>query len=76
MRATLDIGAGGHVMPAEMFPRVKTESHDRNKEIRCSNWRKIEDLGEKTLTFKSVEEVHRCIKLRSCKRCEALDLNQ
>ena len=39
--------------------------HDHDKEVRCSVWRNIEDLGEKTTPFKSVEGVHRCIKFRS-----------
>ena len=30
----------------------------------------------KPISFKSVEGVHRCIKFRSAKRCEALDLNE
>ena len=44
-------------------PASEAGSHDHNKELRCSTW-KIEDAGEKTIPFKSVEGVHRCIKFR------------
>ena len=54
----------GHVMPADV-PASDTGSHEHNKEIRCSKWRKVKDLGEKTIAFRSVEGVHRCIKFRS-----------
>ena len=36
-RAAMDTGAAGHVMPAEMFPRVKLDRTTTTKEeIRCS----------------------------------------
>ena len=37
--------------------------------------KRIKDLGEKTIPFKSVEGVHRCMKFRCAKRCGALNLN-
>ena len=45
IRATMDTGAAGHVVLAEMFPRVKLDRTNTNKEIRCSNWRKDQRLG-------------------------------
>ena len=65
IRATMDTGAAGHVMPAEMFSRVKLDRTSTIKKLVAVNGEKIEDLGERTVPFKSVEEVHRCIKFRS-----------
>ena len=45
-------------------PVNETGSHERNKETRCSKWRKDQRL-EKTIPVKSVEGVRRCIKFRS-----------
>ena len=39
IRATMDTGAAGHVVPADMFPRVKLD-RTSTTEIRCSKWRK------------------------------------
>ena len=46
----MDTGAAGHVMPAEIV---------------AANGERIQDLGEKTIPFQSVEGVHRRIKFRS-----------
>ena len=45
-------------------PASETGSHEHNKEIRSSG-EKIKYLGEKTIPFKSIEAVHRCIKFWS-----------
>ena len=65
IRATMDTGAAGHVMPAEMFPRVKLDRTSTTKKFVAANGERIKDLGVRTIPFKSVEGVHRCIKLRS-----------
>ena len=52
-------------MPAEMFPRVKLDRTSTAKKFVAANGEKIKDLGERTIPFKSVERVHRCIKFRS-----------
>ena len=39
IRATMDTGVAGHVMLAEMFPKVKLDRTEHNKELRCSKWR-------------------------------------
>ena len=44
-RAIMDTGAAGHVMPSEMFLASEIGSHEHNKEIRCSKWRKDQRLG-------------------------------
>ena len=67
IRATMDRGAAGHVMPAEMFPRVKLDRTSTTKKFVAANGERIKDLGEKTTPFKSVEGVHRCKKIRSAK---------
>ena len=54
-----------HVMRAEMCPRVKLDRTSRTKKFVAANGDRIKDLGEKTVPFKSVEGVHRCIKIRS-----------
>ena len=65
IRATVDTKAARHSMPAEMFLRVKLDRTTAT-EIRCSKWRRnIEDLGEKTIPFKSVEGLHRSKRFRS-----------
>ena len=64
-RATLDTGAVGHVMPAEMFLRVKLARTSLTKKFGAANGERTKDLGEKTIPFKSVEGVHRCTQLRS-----------
>ena len=65
IRATLDTGAAGHVMPAEMFPRVKADRTSTTKKFVASNGERTKDSGEKTIPFKSVEGVHGCMKFRS-----------
>ena len=67
IRATMDRGAARHVMLAEMFPRVKLDRASTTKKFVAANGESIRDLGEKTIPFKSVEGVHRCIKFRSAK---------
>ena len=61
----MDMGAVGHVIPAEMFPRLKLDCTSAGKKFVAGNGEKIEDLGEKTIPFKTAEGVHRCIKFRS-----------
>ena len=61
IRATMDTGAAGHVMRAEMFPRVKLDRTSATKKLVAASGERIRDLGEKTIPFKSVEVVHRCI---------------
>ena len=62
--ATMDTGAAGHVMAAEMFPRVKLDRTSTKKKFVAANGEKIEDLGETTIPFKSIKGVYRCIKFR------------
>ena len=64
-RATMDTGAAGYVMPAEMFPRVKLDRTNATKKFVAATGERIKDLGEKTIPFKSVEGVHRFTKFRS-----------
>ena len=64
-RATLDTGAVGHVMPPEMFPRVKLDRTSLTKKFGAANGERTKDLGEKTIPFKSVEGVHRFTQFRS-----------
>ena len=47
IRATMDIGPAGHVMPAEMFPRVKLDRTSTAKNLVAANGEKIKDLCEK-----------------------------
>ena len=54
IRATMDTRAEGHVMPAEMFPRVKLDRTSAAKNV-ASTGERIKNLGEKTTPFKSVE---------------------
>ena len=65
IRATMGTGAAEHVMPAEMFPRVKLDRTSTTKKFVAAEGENIEDLGEKSRPFKSVEGVHRCTKNRS-----------
>ena len=75
IRATMDTGAAGHVMPAEVFPRVKLDRTSATKKFVAANGERIKDLGEKTIPFIQVRlrsaQVH---KIQECKRCEAPDL--
>ena len=52
-------------MPGEMFPRVKLDCTITAKKFSAANGERIQDLGEKTIPFKSVEGVHRSIKFWS-----------
>ena len=63
--ATMDTGAAGYVLPAEMFPRVKLDRTSTAKKFDAASGEQIEDLGEKTIPFRYVEGVHRCIKIRN-----------
>ena len=65
IRAIMDTGAAGHVVLAEMFPRVKLDRTTAPKKFVAANGEKIKDLDEETIPFKSVERVHRCKKSRS-----------
>ena len=75
-RATLDTGAVGHVMPAEMFPRVKLDRTSLTKKFGAANGERTKDLGEKTIPFKSVEGVHRCTQFRSANVVRPFYLNE
>ena len=65
IRATIDPGAAGRVMPAEMCSRGKLDRTNATKKFLVANGERIKDLGEKTIPFKSVEGVHKCKKIRS-----------
>ena len=59
IRATMDTGA------AEIFPRVTLDRTRTTKKVVAANGERIRDLGEKTIPFKSLEGVHRCINFRT-----------
>ena len=52
IRATMDTGAAGHVMRAEMFPRVKLDRTTKTKKFVAAN-EENEELGEQTTPFES-----------------------
>ena len=64
IRATIDTGAAGHVMPAEMFPRVKLDRTSATKKFVAANGERIKDLI-KTIPLEFVEGVYRCMNFRS-----------
>ena len=64
----MDTGAAGHVVLAEMFPRVDLERTSTTKKFAAAKGEMIKDLGDKTIPFKSVEGAHRCIKNQERKR--------
>ena len=64
-RATLDTGVVGHVMQAEMFPRVKLDRTSTTKKFVAASGEKIRGLGGKTIPCKSAEGVRRCIEFWS-----------
>ena len=47
VRATMDAGAAGHVMPEAMFPHVKIERKTPSKKFVAANGEQIKDLGAK-----------------------------
>ena len=61
----MDSGAVGHVMPEGMFPRIKLERKTSPKRFVATNGAHIRDLGEKTVSFKTNDGIHRCITFRS-----------
>ena len=61
----MDARAAGHVMFAEMFPRVKLDRTRVTKKLVAANEERIKDLGETTIPFRSSKGVHRCRKIRS-----------
>ena len=61
----MDSGAAGHVMLEAMFPRVRLESKTSPKKFVAANGEQIKELGEKSIPFKTHEEVQRCITFRS-----------
>ena len=65
VRATMDSGAAGHVMPEAMFPHVKIERKTPSKKFVAANGEQIKDLGAKRIPFKTNEVVQRCITFRS-----------
>ena len=44
IRAIMDTGAAGHVMQAEMFPRVKLDRTNAAKKFVAAKWRKDQRL--------------------------------
>ena len=69
VRATMDSGAAGHVMPETMFPQVKIERKTSPKKFVAANGEQIKDLGEKSIPFKTNEGIQRCITFQECERC-------
>ena len=65
IRATMDTGAAGHVMLAEMFPRVKLDRTSTTKKFVAASGEQIKDSGGKTIPCKFAEGVRRCIEFRS-----------
>ena len=65
VRVTMDSGAAGRVMLETMFLRVKLERKTTPKKFVAANGEQINDLGEKTIPFKTNEGVQRCIIFRS-----------
>ena len=51
IRVTMDTGAAGHAMPAEMFPRVELDRTSTAKTFVAANGENIK--GDKTIPFKS-----------------------
>ena len=47
IRATMDTGAAGYVMPADMFPGVKLDRTSTTNKFVAADGEKIKDLGEK-----------------------------
>ena len=57
---------GMHVVPAEMFPASEAGPHDRKQRHSLQQMeKKSKTWVRKTIPFKSVEGVHRCIQFRS-----------
>ena len=65
VRATMETGVAGHVMPAGMCPHLKLTCSSMEKKFVAANEEKISDLGEKILSFKTTERTRRCIKFRN-----------
>ena len=65
VRVTMDSGAAGHVIPKTMFPRVKLERKTSQTRV-AANGEQVSDLGEKTIPFKTIEGVRRCITFIQC----------
>ena len=63
--ATVDTGDAGHVIPSEMFPRVKLDRTNTTKKFVAAIGEKTKNLGKNTILFKSIEGVDRCINFRS-----------
>ena len=61
IRAAIDSGAAGHVMPEAMFPHVKLERKTSPKKFVAANGEQIKDVGERRIPFKTNEGVQRCI---------------
>ena len=61
----MDTGVAGHIMLAETCPRVNLDRTSATNKFVAANGERVKDMGEKTIPFKSVEGVHRCIKFRS-----------
>ena len=76
IRATMDSGTAEHVIPAEMFLRVKLDRASTTKTFVAANGERIKELGDKTIPFKSAEGVHRCIKFRCASVVKPFDLNE
>ena len=65
VRVTMDSGAAGYVMSETMCPHVKLERKTSAKKFVAANGEQIKDLGEKSIPFKTIEGVQRCIAFRS-----------
>ena len=73
--ATVDTGAAGHVMLAEMFPRVKLDRTSATKKFVAASEKKSKTWVRKPYRSSPLKE-RRCIEIHECKCCEALDLNE
>ena len=56
IRTTMDTGAAGHVVLAEMFPRVDLERTSTTKKFAAAEGEMIKDLGEKTIQSSPLKE--------------------
>ena len=63
--ATLDSGAGAHVCPKRMFPRVKCVRDGKPKKMVAANGTIVKDLGAKTVDFCAEKGQKRRIKFRA-----------
>ena len=74
IRATMDTGAAGHGMRAEMFPRVKLVARPTKKFV-AANGEKSRTRVRKPYHSSPLKECT-CAHIQECVRCEPLDLNE